>query len=275
MPTLFLGSTDSRNFGIMMCGMEINMKKQYYNTIFKRKSFHIFRNVGSDEITSEELEDIKEAYEGFEKLYPDIETSIRIVPAQTVNFKRDAQYCIMIYSQNKDNYLVNAGYIGEQLDLYLVEHNIGTLWFGIGKPDEPKLGDLDFVIMIAIRKINDETKYRKDMFKSKRKPLEEIWEGDDLGIANIARFSPSACNTQPWYVKNDNGCLDVFRYKKPGKRGIMPAEAVSYYNRIDIGIYLCILEICMEKNVIEYTRELYTDDGGDKEYTQVARYTLA
>ena len=30
---------------------------------------------------------------------------------------------------------MNTGYIGQQLDLYLVHHNIGTLWFGIGKPD--------------------------------------------------------------------------------------------------------------------------------------------
>lgn len=32
-----------------------------------------------------------------------------------------------------DNYLQNVGYLGEQLDLYLVSKNIGTLWFGIGK----------------------------------------------------------------------------------------------------------------------------------------------
>ena len=38
----------------------------------------------------------------------------------------------------------------------------------------------------------------------------------------------------------------------------------------NFGIMMCGME-----NVIEYTRELYTDDGGDKEYTQVARYTLA
>ena len=40
----------------------------------------------------------------------DIRTAIRIVPAAKVNFKRDAEYCILIYSEKKDNYLMNAGY---------------------------------------------------------------------------------------------------------------------------------------------------------------------
>ena len=39
----------------------------------------------------------------------------------------------MFYSENKDNYLTN-GYLGEILDLYLVSQNIGTLWYGLGKP---------------------------------------------------------------------------------------------------------------------------------------------
>ena len=250
------------------------MKDLYYDTVFKRKSFHLFRNVGDDRLSNDELQDIEKAYEGFEKLYPDIQTAIRIVPAEKVNFKRDAEYCILIYSEKKENYLMNAGYIGEQLDLYLVKHHIGSLWFGIGKPDEPSYNGLDYVIMIAIHKVNDDSKYRKDMFKAKRKPLEEIWSGDDPGIANVSRFAPSACNSQPWVVKNENGLLTVYRYKKPGKRGIMPAAAVSYYNRIDIGIFLCILEICMEKEQIHFRRELFADDGSDREFTKSAEYDL-
>lgn len=246
----------------------------YYDMIFKRKSFHLFRNVGDEKITPAELAEIKKAYRNFSPLYSEIKTAIRIVPAQTVNFKRDAEYCILIYSEKKENYLMNAGYIGEQLDLWLVKHNIGSLWFGIGKPDEPTYNGMDFVIMIAIRKVSDETKFRKDMFKAKRKPLSETWSGDTLGVADIVRFAPSACNTQPWYVENKNGELTVYRYKKPGKRGIMPASAVSYFNRIDIGIYLCILEICLHKNGIKFERELFADNGGEEEMTKSAKYTI-
>ena len=250
------------------------MKEQYYEAIFKRKSFHLFRNVGADRISPEELAGIEKAYAGFEVLYPDIKTAIRIVPAEKVAFKRDAEYCILIYSEKKENYLMNAGYIGQQLDLYLVAHNIGSLWYGIGKPDEPQYNGLDYVIMIAVRKVNDETKFRTDMFKAKRKPLSEIWSGDDPGVANIARFAPSACNSQPWCVENRDGALTVCRYKKSGRIGIMPAAAASYYNRIDIGIYLCILEICLEKSGIAFGRSLFPDNGGDAELTKVAVYKI-
>jgi hypothetical protein len=251
------------------------MNNKYYPMIFKRKSFHLFRNVGNDKIEPSELSDIEAVWNSFEALYPDTKTAIRIVTADKVHFKRDAEYCIMLYSEKKENYLMNIGYLGEQLDLYLVSRNIGTLWFGIGRPDEKTYNGLEYVIMIAIHKICDESLFRKDMFKSKRKSLEEEWEGDTLEIADIARFSPSACNTQPWYVKNDGKTLTVFRYKKAGKRGIMPVSAVSYFNRIDIGIYLSILEICMAEKGIEYSRELFADMGDEKtEFSKVAVYQL-
>lgn len=252
----------------------VAMTVDFYETIFKRKSFHLFRGVGNDALTPDELDAIEIAYGGFESLYPDIKTAVRIVPTSQVNFKRDAEYCILIYSEGKDNYLLNAGYLGEQLDLYLVQHNIGSLWFGIGKPDMPDYDGMKFVIMIAIHKVNDPALYRKDMFKVKRKPLCEVWSGDDLGVADIVRFAPSACNTQSWYVENADGKLTVYRYKKPGKRGIMPAKAVSYFNRIDVGIYLCILEICLVQKGIAFIRELFIDNGGDAELTKVAEYAM-
>ena len=76
-----------------------------------------------------------------------------------------------------------------------------------------------------------------------------------------------------WFVKNEDGILTVFRYKKKGKRGIMPADSVTYYNRIDIGIFLCILEMCLGEAKIKFERKLLLDSGDD-EYTKVAEYYL-
>ena len=96
------------------------------------------------------------------------------------------------------------------------------------------------------------------MFRSKRKPVDEIWKGQEIvGVTNIVQFAPSACNTQPWLVENSGTSLLVYRVKKKGLRGIMPASQVSYYNRIDIGIFLCFLDICMEKVDIFYDRNLF------------------
>ncbi len=248
----------------------------FYEMIFKRKSFHLFRGVGDEKITDGELDEIMEAWNGFEPLCPEIKTAIRIVPSSRVNFKRDAEYCILIYSEKKDNYLANAGYLGEALDLWLVSHNIGTLWYGIGKPDEATCDGLDFVIMIAVRKVSDGTKYRRDMYKAKRKPLADVWSGEDEKLAAaalLARFAPSACNTQPWYVREADGKVTVSRYRT-GKLGIMPRSSASYFNRIDIGIFTFILEVCMKQNGIAFERTLFTDPGGEDEYTKLAEYII-
>ena len=250
------------------------MKNIFYEMIFKRKSFHLFRNVGNESIGESERSEIQNAYSAFTPLHPEIKTALRIVPEKETNCKRGGEYCILLYSEKKDGYLQNIGYLGEQLDLYLVSRNIGTLWFGIGKTKEEPFEDMEFVIMFSIRKISDGSKYRKDMFKSKRKSVEEIWEGEQIsGVTDIVRFAPSACNSQPWLVKND-GELLVYRYKKPGKRGIMPADKVSFYNCIDIGIFLCFLEICLEHQGIKYQREIFPDAGNDDEMALNARYRL-
>lgn len=250
------------------------MKSELYEMIFKRKSFHLFRNIGKEHITEEELKDIEEYFYTLKPLIDDIKVKIKIVKDSTT-CRRGQEYCILFYSENKENYLQNIGYLGEQLDLYLVSKNIGSLWFGIGKVEEKVLDGLDYVIMIAIAKVDSDDKFRKDMFKSKRKEVKEIWNGDYyLDIANIVRFAPSACNTQPWRVEAKEKSLKVYRYRKEGKRGIMPKNMVMYYNQIDMGIFLCFLELCLEKNEIEYERKIYEEENHEAENNLLAEYYI-
>ena len=250
------------------------MNNELYDMIFKRKSFHLFRNIGKEHISNEELKDIEEYFTKLKPLAEDIKVKIKIVK-EGATCRRGQEYCILFYSEKKENYLQNIGYLGEQLDLYLVSKNIGTLWFGIGKVDEKQYEGLDFVIMIAIAKVDSAEKFRKDMYKSKRKELQEIWNGEDyLNIANIVRFAPSACNTQPWIVESSKNELKVYRYRKEGKRGIMPKDKVIYYNQIDIGIFLCFLELCLEQNNIGYNRNLYIEENHEKEKNLTATYEI-
>ena len=197
------------------------------------------------------------------------------MPEKETTCKRGGEFCILFYSETKDEYLRNIGYMGEQIDLYLASQNIGALWFGIGKPKAMQVNGLDYVIMISIAKMPAD-KFRKDMFKSKRKPTSEIWNGNTLGIAEIVRFTPSACNTQPWIVENTGCDLMVYRFKKPGKRGIMPADKVRYYNKIDMGIFLFMLETCLEHENYTYERTLVADTSNDSiEQTLIAKYTYS
>lgn len=231
------------------------MNKELYKQIFRRKSYHTFRERSDESITQSEIDNILNSFHTFDKLY-DIKTEIKIEKDNHGSIIRNSEYVIKIFSEKKDGYLQNVGYIGEQLDLYLFSRNIGALWYGIAKSNEVYNG-LDYVILIAIAKVKE---YRKDMYKAKRKEVNEIWSGDDLDVANIARFSPSACNSQPWFVENKENKLFVYRKSKSGKVGIMPRNASIYYNQIDIGIFICILELCLiDKNIV-YKRELFIDN---------------
>lgn len=249
------------------------MNELMYEMIFKRKSFHLFKE--SLKIEQTELDEIERMYKTFTPLFHDIKTFIRIVNNEETTCKRGQEFCILLYSEKKEGYLSNIGYIGEQLDLYLASKDIGALWFGIGKVNESNYEGMGFVIMIAIAKMPKE-KFRKNMFKSKRKPLEEIWMLEHYKeIGDIVRFTPSACNTQPWIVEGDKNELIVYRYKKPGKRGIMPIAKVAYYNRIDIGIFLLFLEVCLNHHTIQFERTLFEDHAEDeKEKVLVAKYKL-
>lgn len=255
----------------------MNREQLFYEMIFKRKSFHLFRDHKTKEqysdfykITEDEIDDIYKVFPTLEPLIRDIKVDIRIVENHMTNCNRGQEYCILLYSEKKTNYLQNIGFIGEQLDLYLTSKNIGALWFGIGKTEEMIYNGLEFVTMIAIGRV-PENKFRKDMFKSKRKPVEEIWKGKKYtDIAQIVRFSPSSCNTQPWIVEEKEDELFVYRYKKPGKRGIMAVDKVTYQNLIDIGIFILFVSLSLEHEDIKYSLQVY-DDHSDNE----AELTLA
>lgn len=256
------------------------MHKDLYQMIFKRKSYHLFRDNKTRKyysenyhISDEEYDDILNAFKSFDVLYPDIKVDIKIADNNETTCKRGQEKVILLYSEIKDNYLMNIGYLGEQLDLYLATKNIGALWFGLNKANMPDYHDLKYVIMIAICKVPEDS-FRKDMFKSKRKEIDKIWEGKELyDIPNIIRFAPSACNSQPWIIEHKDNYLNVYRYISPIRKWVMPIDGVIHYNHIDIGILICFLELSLIHNEIEYDRELFIDDKNE-ERNLVARYNL-
>ena len=49
---------------------------------------------------------------------------------------------------------------------------------------------------------------------------------------------------------------------------------VSSYNRIDIGIFICFMDICLGHNGVGFEKTLYSDAGDDKELVLNAKYRL-
>ena len=234
--------------------------------IFKRKSFHFFKNVGNAHLSATELQEIEAYFYDLKPLVEGINVKIKFVKESTT-CKIGQEYCVLFYSEKKEGYLQNIGYLGEKLDLYFAAKNIGACWYGLGKVDEKEYEGLDFVIMMAIKKIDDPLKFRQDLSKVKRKDLNEFWKGDNYKeIGEVSRYAPSAVNTQPWEVETSANEIKVYRLPY---KGIMPKASITYYNQVDIGIYLCVLEVCMDENKISYDREIKIVKDGNRYLTAI------
>ena len=55
----------------------------------------------------------------------------------------------------------------------------------------------------------------------------------------------------------------------------MPAEKVRYYNKIDIGIFLFFLEVCLKHENYSYEKVFYEDTTDDSvEKILIAKYLI-
>lgn len=236
--------------------------------IFKRKSFRRFNDTLT--LSEEELQDIDEKIKNLIPLVKEIEIKYKIVPREITTSKR-GEYCLLIYSEEKEHYLLNVGYMFEQLDLYLASKNIGVCWYGVGKVNGPQYENLKYVIMMTLGK-GVESEFRKDYRKSKRKETRDIWKGDlRLEIADVVKYAPSACNTQPWRVIFENYTLKIYRTTEV--KSIMPKEKVPFYNSIDMGIFLYFLELTLFHNNFSFQRTL-SSENKDSNLIPIATYVL-
>ena len=78
--------------------------------IFKRKSFHVLKNIGETKITEEELDDILEAFKTFEPLVDHIKVELKVEDKKGGILGQE--YSLALYSEVKDHYLENIGYLG-------------------------------------------------------------------------------------------------------------------------------------------------------------------
>ena len=242
-----------------------------YDMIFKRKSFRRFNNI--TKLTNAELQDMKHYIDSLKPLVDGIKTEYRIVPRERTTCKR-GEYCLLIYSEEKESYLLNVGYMFEQLDLYLASKNIGVCWYGMGKINEPLYPNKNYVIMMAFGKASED-EFRKDYRKCRRKETKDIWVGDlNLQVGEIVKYAPSACNTQPWKVVCKDNTINI--YRMTGVKSIMPQNKTAYYNTIDMGIFLYFLELVLSHMGITFHRIMKSenDKKTDAEFVSVAAYRI-
>ena len=247
--------------------------KTNYAMISKRKSVRKFDS--SLRVSEHELEAIRQQLQKIEPLDDSVRVAYRIVESGQTTCRR-GEYCLLLYSTTTPRALLNAGYLLEQMDLFLASMDIGVCWHGIGKPDVQTHDGLHYIIMLAFGKSSPED-FRKDVTKAARKPREVIWQGDFPQAAiDAARYAPSACNMQPWRVILNGNELHVYRTTNVHS-AIMPVRKRPYFNTIDLGIFLQFLEISLAHHGYAFRRVLVdetTAPAAEPHLIPIAVYTL-
>ena len=216
--------------------------------ISRRKSV---RKYTAQPVDDKTLADIEAFAAGMKPLYPDIRVESRIVTKEQVRFYLPwkTPQLLAIYSEKKEGYLENVGFLYQQMDLYLESLGLGSCWMGLGKVrGEEGYNGLDFVILLAFGHTEDA--FRTGAADFKREPLGKIADWEDPAL-EPARLAPSSVNSQPWYFIHEGESIHAFCTQ----RGMLRHPSFGAMNRIDMGIALAHLYICNPEKFRFFTCE--------------------
>lgn len=229
-----------------------NIVNQEY--FYKRKSH---RKFSTSLLTKEELSFVNEAFNIAEPLIKDIKVASLIVKKEETSVSR-GEYCLLVYSEKKDYYLENVGYIISQVDLILQQNNIGVCFLGMGRTKLKEYEGLGFCTMLNFGAML-ENSLRNSINDFKRnEPSSEL----PYEIALKASLAPSACNSQPWNIKKDGKNIIVTR--GCGNPSIMRGEIKTFFNKIDMGIYLYYLKSSIPNSLICIDNSTISSNDDDK-----------
>lgn len=242
--------------------------KELLNTIYKRKSVRKFDK--NQQLSVEQMNSLKLYISQLQPLVPDISYHLEIVKREDTSAKF-GEYCLLFYSEEKPFYLLNAGYILEQIDLYLESQYIGVCWYGMAHPKNKTVNGLKHVIMLAFGP-SYPLVFRQNTSEFNRKEINTIWSGDfDEEIKEIVRLAPSACNTQSWHFTSSSDRVTI--YRDPKIRSIIPKSKLTYFNSIDLGIVMCFFDIALINKGYSYQRTLI-DQKTDDNLVKIATYQI-
>ena len=198
--------------------------------IRKRKSVRKYEQAPLDGAV---LEKITAQLANLKPLDPSIKYEIEIVTKTKGMFNIKAPHYLVFRSEEKEGACENIGFIGQQMDLFLSENELGTCWLGVSKPDEKKSASgLSCLICMSFG-LPDEPVYRSYQ-QFKRKELGAISQGSDPRL-EAARLAPSGMNAQNWYFIADQGSIHCYRKKVNPLLGFWLNDLA----RIDLGIAIC------------------------------------
>ena len=207
---------------------------QLKDMIYCRKSV---RSYTGEPVGEEMLAKIREFAASAKPLFPGIQTRCEIVSRDQVKtiMPWATPQLIAVFSQKKEGYLENAGFVFQQVEMYLQGIGLGACWLGLGKfrkSEIPQAEGMEFVIFIAFGS-PDEPQFRNSAAEFRRKALSEITDREDPRL-ECARLAPSSTNSQPWYFTHEENVIHAYCCEA----GFLRHKFLGNMNRIDMGIAL-------------------------------------
>lgn len=225
-----------------------------FEAIYSRKSIHHYIH---EIIEWETIADILEFANDLPMLFPGIAVEYKLVSNIEAKqgfhspFAVKAPYYICISSEKKDDYLLNAGCLLQQINLYITSKGLGTciVEAGPGKSLKSTM-KYDYVAALAFGKTS-ELLYRLSS-EAKRLPEAEVVvykenaTPDIKQILTAARLAPSSYNNQPWRFVVYKNRIHIF-----SRKNSLMTSLLDYNKMIDMGAMLANLLLAAEELWIE------------------------
>lgn len=226
-----------------------------FEAIFSKKSVHRFQQ---EKLEWSVISDILNFADNLPMLIDDIAVEFKLVS----NIERKqgfrgltaakAPYYLCISSEVKEDYLINAGYLMQQLNLYIATKGLGSCFLSSANPGSALKATMkyEYVIALAFGKTFDPL-FRNSL-EAKRLPENEVIvfkeevTPDIIQILSAARLAPSIFNSQPWRFVVYKNRIHVF-----AKKNLLLAKALDKNNMIDMGIMLSNFLLSAEELWVE------------------------
>ena len=232
--------------------------------IYGRRSV---RKYMDEPLQEAELRELRYAFGRFKPLYPGIRVRWEILDKEQVRLYMPwkVPQLMAVYSEKKEGYLENVGFLFQQMDLYLQSIGIGSCWVGLGKPRYQNEEDgAEFVILMAFGKPQG-TPLRIGSADFKRKTLAQIADREDTAL-EPARLAPSSTNSQPWFFAHEEDAIHAYMATDGLRRHTM----IGTMNRIDMGIALAHMYVANEDRFRFFCADVQKKDG----YQYIGSFTL-
>lgn len=228
-----------------------------YEAMFVRKSVRDYQMEALEDLTLDHINGYLAQLKAYKN---NIAYDIRVIESTKQEslkgfFHVKAPYYLVLSSELKSDYLINAGYLLHQMSLYLTARGIGNCYQGGVRPTPELREELPYEYVAALAFGKSPKSIYRPANKARRLAEESLVvykEEVDENMKNIIRaaiLSPSSLNNQPWRLVVYHNRIHLFC-----KKAHYLTSVLSDAKLIDMGVVIASItqaadEMWMEASI--------------------------